>query len=98
MSLSSASVFLFRSTVKNRVLKLVRRLRNPRYLIGAAVGALYFYGAVTRSLSSPRSNGRMELELVSNVLAEVLPILLAAAVLWTWLFGASKEPALKFSE
>lgn len=41
-----ASLYIAWCTAKNRVLVRLRRLREPRYLIGAAAGIAYFYFAV----------------------------------------------------
>src|ERR1700746_2474665 len=42
----SASVYIAWCTTKNRVLVRLRRLREPRYLLGAIAGIAYFYFAV----------------------------------------------------
>ena len=39
----SASLYIIRCTAKNRLMVRLRRLREPRYLIGAVVGVAYFY-------------------------------------------------------
>ena len=38
-----ASLYIIRCTAKNRLMVRLRRLREPRYLIGAVVGVAYFY-------------------------------------------------------
>jgi len=38
-----ASLYIIRCTARNRLRMRLRRLREPRYLIGAFVGAAYFY-------------------------------------------------------
>ncbi len=38
-----ASLYIIRCTAKNRLRVRLRRLREPRYLIGAVVGVAYFY-------------------------------------------------------
>jgi hypothetical protein len=42
----SASFYITLCSAKNRVLVRLRRLREPRYLIGAVVGVAYFYFAI----------------------------------------------------
>jgi hypothetical protein len=42
----SASLFVIGCTVRNRILRRLRRLREPRYLLGAIVGAGYLYFSV----------------------------------------------------
>src|SRR6266568_2667735 len=39
----SASVYITVCSAKNRIRVRLRRLREPKYLIGAIVGAAYFY-------------------------------------------------------
>src|SRR5262245_11961692 len=41
-----ASVYIAWCTTKNRVLVRLRRLREPRYLVGAIAGIAYFYFAI----------------------------------------------------
>ncbi len=45
----SASLYIIVCSAKNRLLVRLRRLREPRYLIGAIAGAAYFYFAVFRA-------------------------------------------------
>jgi len=59
----SASLYITLCSAKNRLRTRLRRLREPRYLIGAVVGASYFYFAFfarSRSFrtSSARRGGR----------------------------------------
>ena len=42
----SASFYITLCSAKNRVLVRLRRLREPRYLVGAVVGVAYFYFAI----------------------------------------------------
>ncbi|HEX8537560.1 MAG TPA: ABC transporter permease, partial [Cystobacter sp.] len=50
MSFWRAVVFLWAASTRNRVLHQVRRLRQPKYLVGALVGALYVYSLLLRRL------------------------------------------------
>jgi hypothetical protein len=46
----SASLYIIICTARNRLRMRLRRLREPRYLIGAIAGAAYFYFAVFRRM------------------------------------------------
>ncbi|MEP7308176.1 MAG: putative ABC exporter domain-containing protein [Acidobacteriota bacterium] len=54
----SASLYIIICTARNRLLMRVRRLREPRYLIGAIAGAAYFYFAVFRRMGRGGGRGR----------------------------------------
>jgi len=49
----SASVYIAWCTAKNRVLVRLRRLREPRYLLGAIAGIAYFYFAIFARAGRP---------------------------------------------
>src|SRR5215470_10558935 len=54
----SASVYITACTTKNRILARLRRLREPRYLVGAIVGSAYLYFSIfARRGRSRRGNG-----------------------------------------
>lgn len=60
----SAFVYLSLCSIRNRVRVRLRRLRQPRYLIGSAVGVLYLYTFVFRGMvgrSSARGPGLVAL-------------------------------------
>jgi ABC-2 type transport system permease protein len=50
--MTGAFLYLTACSTKNRVLHRLRRLREPRYLIGAIVGALYLYFFIGRRRNS----------------------------------------------
>ncbi len=59
----SASVYITICSIKNRIRVRLRRLREPKYLIGAIVGAAYFYFTIFarmwgRRASTSRRPGR----------------------------------------
>ena len=59
----SASVYITVCSIKNRIRVRLRRLREPKYLIGAIVGAAYFYFTIFarmwgRRASTSRRAGR----------------------------------------
>lgn len=48
-------LYLTRCTIKNRFRRRLRRLREPRYVIGLIVGALYMYMMLfRRGVRTPR--------------------------------------------
>jgi ABC-2 type transport system permease protein len=49
-----ASLYIIVCTARNRVVRRLRRLRNPRYLITAFVGATYMYFAVFARMGAAR--------------------------------------------
>src|SRR5947209_7088628 len=50
MLMFKALAYLQYHSTKNRVLMRIRRLKQPKYLAGAIVGLLYFYGYFYRYL------------------------------------------------
>lgn len=103
-----ASLYIIVCSVRNRVVRRLRRLREPRYLLGAIVGAAYLYFSVfarmfgSRARAGPR--GRPDLEsddLALPALAALGPavgglaLFAVAAVCWILPVDAS---LLDFSE
>jgi hypothetical protein len=56
--LISASLYITACTTRNRIRLRLRRLREPRYLIGAVVGAAYLYFALFAGRRRPSRRGR----------------------------------------
>jgi len=52
----SALFYLQFHSVKNRLAKRLKRLKQPKYLVGAIVGGLYFYWYFFRFLFAPRTH------------------------------------------
>src|SRR5207247_2372158 len=52
----AASVYITVCTIKNRIRVRLRRLREPKYLIGAIVGAAYFYFTIFARMWGPRAS------------------------------------------
>jgi ABC-2 type transport system permease protein len=52
-----ASLYIIACSARNRMVRRLRRLREPRYLIGAVVGAAYMYFAVFARISRARGGG-----------------------------------------
>src|SRR5437016_9581337 len=53
-----ASLYVILCTAKNRARVRLRRLREPRYLLGAVVGVAYFYFSLFARLRGARSAAR----------------------------------------
>src|SRR5262245_44447132 len=84
---------------KNRMRRRVRRLREPRYLIGAVVGAAYLFFALygrtrrPRTSSVPPEGARRAQSAIAGFAATApslggLALLVAAAVSWLMPFGS----------
>lgn len=54
----SASLYIVLCSTRNRVMVRIRRLREPRYMIGALAGAAYVYVSFFRRFSRPRRPAR----------------------------------------
>lgn len=97
MSLWSAGSFLARVSLRNRVRKALLRLREPRYLVGTALAALYLFGFLGRAMApQPHTDLRW---IPVDVLPFVDAALFGVAVLGlgaVWLFGT--RPPLLFTE
>ncbi|EPX58380.1 hypothetical protein D187_004136 [Cystobacter fuscus DSM 2262] len=96
MSFARAVVFLWAASARNRALHQVRRLRQPKYLVGALVGALYVYSLFLRRLGY-----QQEWAVVSPMARLFSEFMLGTAMLGTllsaWALGPDR-PALSFSE
>jgi ABC-2 type transport system permease protein len=97
----SAFLYLTACSFKNRVVRRVRRLKEPRYLAGAVAGSVYVYFAFIRS--QMRSISRSPRAAMGPVFGRVLPWIEAGGgmVLWLvvvlrWIFP-SVRPPLQFN-
>lgn len=97
-----ALLYLQVHSTKNRLLYRLRRLKQPKYLVGAIVGALYFYFYFVRFVFFPANRGGPEA--VTDATPEMRALmeslgalLLLVAVVLTWLWP-SKRAALTFTE
>ena len=94
-------LYLTGCSMRNRAARRLRRLREPRYLAGFAVGLAYLYFGVLRHQLRPGRRGD-DLFADPDVVA-VLPFVLAFGALMMWLFTLaawfwpSREPPLKFT-
>jgi hypothetical protein len=82
-----AALYLARCSLVNGLRRRVRRLRQPKYLAGFAVGLLYYYWLFIR----PR--GQSGGATMAGSAAEVVAMLgLATLIVTGWLFGSSRSP------
>lgn len=91
--------YLYRTSLVNAVVQRLKRLRQPKYLLGALVGGLYFYAFVFRQAFRGMGTGYQgpQTGLVpGDFLAEAAGVLLLIALL-AWLWPRSRA-ALVFSE
>jgi hypothetical protein len=98
-SVVNAVIYLQLTSLRNRIVQRLKRLRQPKYLLGAIVGGAYLYFFLFRRVFNPPMRGD------AHVLPpDLLPIWLSLAalllmviVLLAWLVP-SKRAALKFTE
>lgn len=85
-------------TLKNRIVQRVRRLREPRYLIGALAGVAYFWFVVFRRMS-PGSSGRLLVKTMSvtPVIVDFASVVLLLLMITAWALPADSG-GLEFSE
>lgn len=97
----AALAYLQYHSVKNRLVQRVKRLKQPKYLLGAIVGAAYFYFYFFRFLFAPRgrTNTAMPAALsVDPLLWEsIAAMILFGVVFLAWLIPRERA-ALTFSE
>jgi len=89
-------------TLKNRTLQRVRRLREPRYLIGAIAGAAYFWFFIfRRALHGGPQTGKGKLIMTtlgaSPVVADVASVVLLLLMITAWALPADSG-GLEFTE
>jgi ABC-2 type transport system permease protein len=102
-SLVGALWYLRVNSIIGRIRSRLRRLKQPKYLAGAVVGALYFYFAFFRRTHAPRFGGPAPGAPGVKLPAEVLPLFgeIGALILFlllalSWFFP--RRAALAFSE
>ena len=82
-----AAVYLARRSLVNALRRRLRRLRQPKYLLGFAVGLMYYYYFFLRARGPSGTGG------VPGSGAEAIAIIgLATLVAIGWLFGSSRSP------
>jgi hypothetical protein len=83
----AAAVYLARRSLVNAVRRRLRRLRQPKYLLGFAVGLVYYYYFFFRA------RGQRGTGVLPSSTAEGIAIIgLGTLVLIGWLFGSSRSP------
>ena len=89
--MTGALAYLASRSVRNRLVRQLRRLRTPRYAVALLLGLAYLWaiGVHQRPSSRPADVSPETVELLAAI--GVLTV-----VLWTWLFGADRR-ALAFS-
>jgi ABC-2 type transport system permease protein len=93
--IAGALCYLQFNSVKNRLAMRIRRLRQPKYLVGAIIGGLYFYFYLLRGFfrASRGSVPPAHVEMFETVAAFVLFVI----VLLAWILPHSRS-ALAFTE
>src|ERR1035438_9195670 len=56
--MNSALLYLQYHSIKNRIVMRIKRLKQPKYLLAAVVGGLYFYWYFFRTLFGTRASGQ----------------------------------------
>src|SRR5579871_2400370 len=98
--MTGAFFYLTGRSFLNRVRVRLRRLREPRYLIGLSVGILYFYGVMFRPGSSTHVRTTpMTASLLATVADPVIALasvvlLVVVALAWLW---PSSSKAIAFT-
>jgi ABC-2 type transport system permease protein len=97
----SALLYLQIQTIKNRTLQRVRRLKQPKYLVGGIVGGLYFYWYFFRVLFAGSGRGAAAPFLAvpgDQVLYESLGALMLLVILSLAWVIPHQRAALTFTE
>lgn len=97
MSFSNATALLWSASIRNRILRQVRRLQQPRYLIASIVGLFYLWSVFLRRVRMASSNGfSMDPHVYPLIEAGLMGVALLL-VGGAWIFGADRAQ-LEFSE
>ena len=86
-------LYLTACSLKNRVLRRFRRLREPRYLAGLVVGLVYLYFFVFRNQMRPGRRPGAGFAAIASfapdiVAAGALALWGLAVIVWLWPFGS----------
>src|SRR5471030_196562 len=104
----SASLYIIVCSARNRMRVRLRRLKEPRYLIGAIAGAAYLYGSFFARFQTSRSRTRSGRPLPTSLasLSSSAPafagLLLMVVAVGAWIFPvdsgllAFSDPELQF--
>lgn len=95
-----ALLYLRLTSLRNLVSYRVRRLRQPRYLVGAAVGGAYLYFFLLRRVRMAGMPGPAREAMGAMIVATICVFMCAMALLriaWAWI-SPPATPGLQFSE
>ena len=99
--MSGALVYLQLTSLQNAVRQRVRRLRQPRYLIGLIVGAAYFYFFFFRRAALRGYPGRAPVtppaEVGLLIALGFVAVIMLGRLVYAWIFSADRA-ALAFTE
>jgi hypothetical protein len=84
-------------TLKNRILQAVKRLREPRYLIGGIAGAAYFWFIVFRRAAGAHNGKLLMLKSVTPIVVDCASIVLLLLMILAWALPADSG-GLDFTE
>src|SRR5688572_11987556 len=101
-NLARALIYLRLQSLRNVLVSRLRRLRQPKYMVGAAIGVAYFYFVFGRQFGSrPRARGGAPLPDLGAGDPSFVPILGAAVLLvfiaLCWVLRRQRA-ALNFTE
>ena len=90
--MTHAFLYLTACSLKNRLWRRLRRLREPRYLAGLVVGLLYLYWFVVRNQMRAPRRGRADLTWLTSFAPDIVvggAVLLwvVAVLVWLWPFA-----------
>src|SRR5207249_8822512 len=91
-----AAIFLVTRSVKNRVVRSVMRLRQPRYIAGAILAAIYFWTFLFRRAAS-RHLGSVPREMSTEPLIILISVIALVVLVGAWALPGD-APGLVFSE
>ncbi|MCY1078186.1 putative ABC exporter domain-containing protein [Archangium lansingense] len=97
MSFPRAVTFLWLASARNRLIRQIQRLRQPKYLVGAVVGGLYVYSVFLRrwvGLQAQEGTVPPSVQLFSQFM---LVAAMLGTVLSAWTLGPDR-PSLSFNE
>jgi len=99
--MNSALLYLQYHSVKNRTVMRIKRLKQPKYLVGAIVGGLYFYWYFFRTLFGTPTRGQPFALLASPesqaLLESIGALILLIILLLAWIIPHQRA-ALTFTE
>lgn len=99
--MNSALFYLQYHSIKNRTVMRIKRLKQPKYLLGAVVGGLYFYWYFFRTLFGTSTRGRPLALLASPdnqaLFESIGALILLTILLLAWIIPHQRA-ALTFTE